>query len=148
MAGEDWSTRDGLRAIAVTRAARIDGWVAPVAYAVGYQQGGEWTFPHVNPPGPVHGIPAVVLAEVVGYANGTRAFEVSADQLDKAIAGLAPAEAAVDLKHPNLAAWRHVVAAPRDAIAVVFVGSLDDAPAGSADAALRAVLTTFEAADP
>jgi hypothetical protein len=40
-----------------------------------------------------------------------------------------------------LVAWRAVAAAEPVEIAVVFVGSVDDAPAGSADAALRSRLT-------
>jgi hypothetical protein len=61
--------------------------------------------------------------------------------LDDAIAQLAPAVAAAGISHPNLVAWRAVAAAAPVEIAVVFIGSVDDAPAGPADAALRSRLT-------
>lgn len=141
MADEDWTTLAGLREIARVRAARIPGWQAPVAYAVGYRTGGDWHFPHVNQPSATHGLPAVILAECVGHASGTREFSMTPAQLDDAIAQLAPAEAAAGVSHPNLVAWRAVASAEPDEIAVVFMGSVDDEPAGPADAALRGRLT-------
>jgi len=140
MADEDWATLTGLREIARARAERIPGWQAPVAYAVGYRGDDGWHFPHVNQPG-THGLPAVILAECVGHASGTREFSVTPAQLDDAIAQLAPAEAAAGVNHPNLVAWRAVAAAEPVEIAVVFIGSVDDAPAGPVDAALRSRLT-------
>lgn len=134
----DWSTRDGLREIGRARAERIDGWRAPVAYAVGYRRDLVWTFPCVNHPGGA--LSAVVLAEVLGYSSGTIEFDMSAEQLAEAIDNLPPAEAAVGVEHPNLAAWRRIVAQPREAIAAVFIGSLDDPQAGPADETLRRVL--------
>ena len=95
----------------------------------------------MNQPDGVHGLPAVILAEVLGYASGTHEFDVTVDRLAEAISTLAPAEAATDIDHPNLGAWRQIAAQPRDSIAV-FVGSLDDAPAGPADAALRELLSS------
>jgi hypothetical protein len=61
--------------------------------------------------------------------------------LDAAIAQLAPAEAAAGVSHPNLVAWRAVAAAEPLEIAVVFIGSVDDPPAGPADTDLRSRLT-------
>jgi hypothetical protein len=139
MADVDWSTLTGIREIARVRAARIPGWQAPVAYAVGYRDDDGWHFPHVNQPG-THGLPAVILAECVGHASGTREFSLTRAQLDDAIAQLAPAEAAVGINHPNLVAWRAVAGAEPAEIAVVFIASVDDAPAGPADAALRGSL--------
>ncbi|MBB5164098.1 hypothetical protein [Mycobacterium sp. AZCC_0083] len=141
MADADWATLTGLREIARARAERIPGWQAPVAYAVGYRGDDGWHFPHVNQPSGTHGLPAVILAECVGHASGTREFTVTPAQLDDAIAQLAPAEAAAGVSHPNLVAWRAVAAAEPLEIAVVFIGSVDDAPAGPADAALRSRLT-------
>src|SRR3954449_12941612 len=111
MADEDWTTLTGLREIARVRAERIPGWQAPVAYAVGYRGHDGWHFPHVNQPSGTHGLPAVILAECVGYTSGTREFSMTTMQLDDTIARLAPAEAAVGINHPNLVAWRSVVAA-------------------------------------
>jgi hypothetical protein len=140
MTDEDWATPAGLREIARARAARIPGWQAPVAYAVGYRRDDGWHFPHVNQPG-THGLPAVILAECVGHASGTREFSVTPAQLDDAIAQLAPAQAAAGVSHPNLVAWRAVAAAEPVEIAVVFIGSVDDDLAGPADTALRGRLT-------
>jgi hypothetical protein len=141
MADEDWTTLTGIREIARARAASIPGWQAPVAYAVGYHGDDGWHFPHVNQPSGTHGLPAVILAECVGHTSGTREFSVTPEQLDDAIAQLAPAEAAVGVHHPNLVAWRAVASAEPAEVAVVFIGSVDDDPAGPADAALRSRLT-------
>lgn len=141
MADDDWTTLAGLREIARVRAARIPGWRAPVAYAVGYRGDDGWQFPHVNQPSDTHGLPAVILAECVGHSSGTREFSVTPEQLDDAIAQLAPAQAAAGVSHPNLVAWRAVASAEPAEIAVVFIGSVDDDPAGPADAALRRQLT-------
>ena len=138
MAPEDWSTRAGLREISRARSAQIPGWQAPVAYAVGFQRDGQWAFPHVNEPGGTHGLPAVMLAETLGYSSGTCEYRLTSGQLAEAIAKLAPAEAATDVDHPNLAAWRAVQAAGVREIVAVFVGDVGDPPAGPADSALRA----------
>ncbi|HYO00864.1 MAG TPA: hypothetical protein VET27_02770 [Mycobacterium sp.] len=61
--------------------------------------------------------------------------------MNELITQLAPAEAATDFSHPNLVAWRAVADAEADEIAAVFIGSLDDEPAGPVDAALRGKLT-------
>lgn len=138
MVEEDWSTLAGLHEIRRARSGRIEGWAAPAAYAVGFRRGSEWVFPYINLPGGTHGLPAVILAEVVGYSHGTREIFISAASLAQAITDLQPAEAATDVDHPNLGAWRAIAAADPHEIVAVFVGSLDDPVAGSADAALRA----------
>ncbi|GFG83301.1 hypothetical protein MPRG_65770 [Mycobacterium paragordonae] len=137
---EDWSTLAGLREVSRVRSGRIPGWSAPVAYAVGFFDGREWKFPYVNRPGGTHDLPAVMLAEVVGYGGGTHEFHLTAEQLAIAIAKLAPAEAVSDVDHPNLMSWRSIAAAAPSQIAAVFVGSLEDQPAGNADVALRLLL--------
>lgn len=137
MTTEDWSTRAGLREISRTRSERIPGWRAPAAFAVGYESKGAWVFPHINRPGGTHGLPAVLLAEVLGYTSGTAEFGVTPAQLADAIAELEPAEAATAVEHPNLGAWRTVQAADPATIAAVFIGDLEDPFAGPVDAALR-----------
>ena len=137
MVTEDWSTRSGLREISQIRSAAIPGWQAPVAYAVGFLRDDKWVFPYVNKPGGPHGLPAVILAETVGHRSGSHEYRVTSDQLAHAIAQLAPAEAATDISHPNLAAWRAVRAAGAGEIVAIFVGDVDDPPAGPADTALR-----------
>lgn len=116
-----------------------------MAYAVGFRRGQDWVFPYVNRPGGTHGLPAVILAEVVGYSHGTREISISAACLAQAITALQPAEAATDVDHPNLAAWRTIAAADPREIAAVFVGSLGDPFAGPADAALRAQMASATA---
>ncbi len=141
MTAEGWSTLAGLREMARARAQGIAGWRAPIAYAVGYLAPDGWDFPHVNQSGSTAGLPAIILAEYLGYASGTREFLLTPAQLNELITQLAPAEAATDVSHPNLVAWRAVADAEADEIAAVFIGSLDDEPAGPVDAALRGKLT-------
>ena len=84
----DWSTPEGLAAIKDALAATIEGWTPPVAYAVGISSASsspELAFPHVNAPGGTHGLPAVVLAKLLGHAHGepVRAYAAPSD-LDEA----------------------------------------------------------------
>ena len=73
----------------------------------------------------------------VQLGNPRISFDAGANWRE-AIAKLAPAEAATDVDHPNLAAWRAVQAAGGREIVAVFVGDVGDPPAGPADSALRA----------
>src|SRR5690606_32310798 len=84
MAEMDWSTREGLAAIREHLAARIDGYAPPVAYAVGItpaSSSAEIEFPYVNAPGGQHGLPAVILATILGHTSGTRTYDVSLREL-------------------------------------------------------------------
>jgi hypothetical protein len=65
-----------------------------------------------------HPLPAAVMASTLGHDGSTAAVPLGAEQLDAAIAGLAPAEACPAYDHPNLAAWREVRASGADAVAV------------------------------
>ena len=143
----DWSTPEGLAAIKDALAATIDGWEPPVAYAVGISSASsspELEFPHVNAPGGAHGLPAVVLAKLLGHANGSQTYELSRPQLEAAVETLSPAEACTTRDHPNLAAWRTVLADleanPARTAYAVFIGDLDDPVASEADATLRTLL--------
>ena len=143
----DWSTPEGLAAIKVALAATIDGWQPPVAYAVGISPASsspELEFPHVNAPGGTHGLPAVILAKLLGHVNGTQTYELTRQQLEAAVETLRPAEACTSLDHPNLAAWRTVLAEldanPARTAFAVFVDDLDDPVGSEADATLRALL--------
>ena len=143
----DWSTPEGLAAIKEALAATIDGWSPPVAYAVGISPASsspELEFPHVNAPGGTHGLPAVVLAKLLGHANGTQTYELSKQQLEAAVETLRPAEACTTLDHPNLAAWRTVLAEldanPARTAYAVFVADLDDPVESEADDTLRTLL--------
>jgi hypothetical protein len=143
----DWSTPEGLAAIREALAATIDGWSPPVAYAVGISPASsspELEFPHVNAPGGTHGLPAVVLAKLLGHASGTQTYELSRQQLEAAVETLRPAEACTTLDHPNLAAWRTVLADldanPARTAYAVFVADLDDPVESEADATMRTLL--------
>lgn len=144
----EWGTVDGLAAIRQHLADRIDGWRSPVAYGVGLSPASsspEWEFPHVNAPGGRHGLPAVVLATVIGHDGSTATREISTAHLAAAIESLAPAEACTDVEHPNLAAWRTLLAEaesnPARTLAAVFVADLHDPVTSDADGTLR---TFFE----
>ena len=151
MSDLDWSTPSGLAAIKDHLAAKIDGWRAPVAYAVALSPASsspEWEFPHVNAPGGSHGLPAVVLATILGHDGSTASLPLSRGELAAAVESLEPAQACPG-DHPNLAAWREVLHEldgnpAREAVAV-FVADLDDPVTSEADGSMRA---TFEGHEP
>jgi len=141
----DWSTPDGLAAIADHLADRVDGWRQPVAHAVGVSPASsspEWDFGHVNTPGGRHALPAVVLAMVLGHDGATATLDLTTAQLAAAIESLEPAEACTSLDHPNLAAWRVALAEARSnparTVVAVFVADLEDPVSSEADGAMRA----------
>jgi hypothetical protein len=143
----DWSTPEGLAAIKDALAATIDGWEPPVAYAVGISSASsspELEFPHVNRPGGRHALPAVVLAKLLGHTKGSQTYDLSQRQLEAAVETLRPAEACTTLEHPNLAAWRAVLAGldanPARTACAVFIADLDDPVESEADATLRTLL--------
>jgi hypothetical protein len=140
----DWSTPEGLAAIRAHLAARIDGWHQPVAHAVGLSpatSSPEWVFPHVNAPGGAHGLPAVVLATVIGHDGSTATLDLTHGDLEAAVESLAPAEACTSVEHPNLQAWRDVLAEldsnPARSAVAVFVSDLEDPVTSEADASMR-----------
>jgi len=152
MADLDWSTPEGLAAIRDHLADRLDAWRPPVAYAVGLSPATstpEWVFPHVNAPGGGLGLGAVVLGTILRHDGSTATLPLGRGELAAAIESLAPAEACTSVQHPNLAAWRAVLAEldgnpAREAVAV-FVADLDDPVASEADGSMRA---TFEGHSP
>ena len=122
--GEDsWPTDEDLRAAHGRFAARIRGYVQPVAYALARRDRGGLTAGHVNAPGGEHKLPAVVLASVCGYVNRSGVFELSRDQVVEAVELLAPAEAATHWDHPNLWSWRRLLttAEPGSSFLAYFV---------------------------
>ncbi len=151
-AGEfDWSTEAGLAEIKTSLAARLPGWRQPLAYAVGLAPAaaaadpGAWEFPHVNAPGGRHGLPAVVLGTVLGHDGSTATVPVTAQQLGEAVAILAPAHACTTVDHPNLGAWRGILAVlqgdPTRRVVAVFVADLADPVSSDAEASYRALMT-------
>jgi hypothetical protein len=148
----DWSTPEGLAAIHDHLAARLDAWHPPVAHAVGLSPASsspEWVFGHVNAPGGTHGLPAVVLGTILGHDGSTATLPLGRGELAAAVESLAPAEACTTMEHPNLVAWRSVLAElegnpAREAVAV-FVADLGDPVTSEADGSMRA---TFEGHTP
>ncbi|MFV2194805.1 hypothetical protein [Nocardiopsis sp. LOL_012] len=138
---EQWETRERVIRARQELEASHAGWRRPAAYAVGVERDGVTGFGLTNVGG--NHLPAVVLARVLGHTRGTATYPMTPDQLDEAIAGLAPAEACPDFDHPNLHHWRELraeVAERGGRPVAVFVGDLGDDPAGPHDAALRAAL--------
>jgi hypothetical protein len=147
MSALDWSTVEGLAAIRDHLAAKIEGWRAPASYAVGISPASSdpaWVFPHVNPVGGRHQLPAVVLGTILRHDGSSATLPLSPTQLRAAVDGLAPAEACTAMPHPNLAAMREVLAElegnpAREAVAV-FIADLEDPVTSEADASLRVLL--------
>ena len=140
-----WSTPEELDAARQTIAASIDGWQEPAAYAVGLSSAtssAETEFPRVNV-GESY-LPALVMAKTIGYANGSVTHPLTSHELRHAIDGLAPAEACTAYEHPNLAAWRGILAElesnPARTAVVVFIGDLADPVSSEADGSLRSQL--------
>lgn len=145
MADMDWSTPEGLEAIREHLAARIDGYAPPEVFAVGItpaSSSAEIEFPHLNVDS--GGLPAVVLATIIGHTSGSQTYDLSATELATAIQALEPVEAYTAVDHPNLAAWRElhaeVSANPARSIVAVFIADLDDPVGSDADATLRGLL--------
>lgn len=143
----DWSTPEGLAAITTYLGAQIPGWRAPVAHGIGLSSATSspaWEFRHLNRPGGRHALPAVVLATVLGHDGSTATLEVSKSDLREAITSLAPAEACTTLHHPNLAAWRVILAEvesnPLRTMCAVFVADPADQVSSEADATVRLAL--------
>ena len=147
-----WTTPEGLAAIADELVSRMPSWTTPVAYAVGVSPASsspEWEFPHVNAPGGRHRLSAAVLATVLEHDGSTATLEVATGQLRAAVTSLEPAEACPGVEHPDLAAWRTLLAEvesnPARTLVAVFVADLDDPVTSEADASMRA---TFEGHEP
>ncbi|AJR18610.1 pyridoxamine 5'-phosphate oxidase family protein [Pimelobacter simplex] len=136
---DEWATLDGLGRIRVRLGEQIDGWQQPAGYALALD--GE--LGHVNGPGGMHGLPAVVLATVLKHDGATATLDVTAQQLDEAITALTPAEACTDVEHPNLWSWRELrdrlrEQGGRGRVTAVFVRDTADPVSSEDDARLRA----------
>ncbi|MDI2129748.1 hypothetical protein [Yinghuangia seranimata] len=151
MTVEKWSTLEEIAEARARFEAAIPGWRAPAAFGVGIaarepdDAHPEAVFPVVNVgKGP---LPAVVMATVCGHSGGTASYELTRERLAEAIALAEPAEACTDVPHPNIKAWRGLLAdldeAGDAAFAVaVFVGDLADPVADGHDAAFRRAVAT------
>jgi hypothetical protein len=139
---EAWVTDDDLRSARERFAAQIPGFVMPVAYGVARKDASELMFGHVNAPGAVRPLPAVVLASVCGYVATTGVYRLDHERLAEAVERLTPAEAATHMPHPNLWSWRDLLthAGADSTFLAFFVARADDPPADEDDAQFRQLL--------
>ncbi|MFE6647525.1 inositol monophosphatase family protein [Nocardioides sp. NPDC057772] len=143
-----WKTMDEILAARTRFETAIEGWTPPQAHGVGLRPSTATThepehFPLVNAYG--HRLPAVVMATVVGHKNGTAAYRLSKEQLERAIELISPAEAYTDYDHPNLWSWRdRLIPAldedPEAEVVAVFIG---DEPEEHHDPAIDAFRKAF-----
>ena len=151
---ERWETVAEIDAAVQRFTDQLPGWRLPEAYGVVFVPPDkvgtrEVTFPVVNVG--LHRLPALVLGLLTGRADETATYELTQPLLARAVDLLAPAEAATMYLHPNLAAWRAMLAQwaeqPDARVFAVFVATLD-APASSPyDEAFRAQVAAGERAE-
>ncbi len=133
-----WATDDDLRAARERFAASIPGWVQPAVHGLVTTIDSVTRVQVVS--GLDHRLPAVVLGSVIGRVAGTATITVTPSQLAAAVDLLAPAEEALHCPHPNLWAWRRVLAENPSSIEAVFIDNLEDPVSSAADALLRSSL--------
>ncbi len=139
--------------------ASIDGYKSPAAFAVGVGTVGpsgdvlDVAYPHVNTGGPM--LSSVALAKVVGHVSGTATYELSTDQLNEVLSHLEPAAGYTEVAHPNLEAWKGLVAVAAQPalggerkIFASFIGELSDGPIDAIDGYLRLHLLSRRAVQP
>jgi hypothetical protein len=136
---EAWVTDEDLHSAYARFAAQIPGLVLPVAFGLASKDPSGLTFGHVNPPGAVRRLPAVVLASVCGYAATTGVFRLDREQFAHVIEQLTPAEAARHMPHPNLWSWRQLLAEAgiSDFFLAFFIAAADDPPVDQNDIQFR-----------
>ncbi|GIJ47162.1 hypothetical protein Val02_40480 [Virgisporangium aliadipatigenens] len=134
-----WTTEEDLTNARERFAARIPGYRPPAACGVARRDGDRLTFGHVNPPGVVRGLPAVVLATVAGYVDTTAVVRLDRAAFEKAVELLAPAEGATHKSHPNLWTWRELLdGSTEDSVFLVFlVADVEDPVVDADDAEFR-----------
>ncbi len=136
----------------------IDGYVEPVAFAVGIATLGpsgavlDVSYPVVNSGS--HSFPGAALATVLSHSGSTASFRLTPEQLQAAIDLVAPAEA-VAIPHPNLAAWRtllEVAAVPafggKRQLVAAFISDFADGPTNAIDGYLRLHLLSHRSVQP
>lgn len=133
-----WSTPDDLRRARERFTAGVPGWVQPVVHGLVTTIDGVTRVQVVS--GLDHRLPAVILGSVIGRVSGTATASVTPAQLAEAAELLAPAEAALFCPHPNLWAWRRVLAEGPSSIQAVFIDDLADPVSSEEDALLRSSL--------
>lgn len=147
---ERWETPDQIDAAMRRFAAQLPGWHPPAAHGTVLvsDHDPEPSFPVVNVG--AHGLPAVVMGLVTGRTSGTGTYELSADDLARAVELLAPAEAARMYRHQNIASWRAMLrrmpVEQGARVFTVFIDDLADEVSGPYDEALRRQIAAGERA--
>ena len=139
---EQWATREEIDAARERLESGHTGYQRPAAYAVGVHRDGATVFGLTNVGTSL--LPAVVLAIECGHTSGTATYELTPARLASAMDALAPAEACVELKHPNLVEWKRIAAQIQQKggqPVAVFVGDLSDSPVDEHDRAFRAAIS-------
>ena len=139
---EAWVTDEDLREAHDRFAEGIPAYRSPAAYGVARVDADGLIFGHLNPPGAVRPLPAVVLAAACGYTNSTMTVRMKSDLLQKATDLLSPAEAATHMPHPNLWSWRRLMdeAGPEAQFVAFFIADPDDPAVDDLDAQFRTML--------
>lgn len=97
---ERWETVEAINAARTAMEVAL-GWERPAAWGLLTPDG---AVVRANFRGAY--LPGVALAGEVGHRGGSRAYELSAEQIERVLAVTAPAEACTAVEHPNLAALR------------------------------------------
>lgn len=149
-----WETPEAIAAAMRELTDSMPGWRPCAAHGVvlvppDASGTGDVRFPVVNVG--AHGLPALVLGVITGRRNETATYELDRSQLERAVAMLAPAEAAEMYQHPNIIAWRAMLdrwpAEPEAQVFAVFISSLDDPVSSPYDQALRHQIAAGERAE-
>ncbi|WP_224763608.1 hypothetical protein [Salinibacterium sp. ZJ70] len=144
---EQWATLDEIIAARTRIAESLVGWVQPAAHGIGLIPAGETPAAHHFPVANTenHILPGVISASVLGYRRGSCVLEVTRAQLEEIIRRLTPAEACLEVGHPNLWMWRDTFLPTLDAnpdarLVAVYLDSPDaDAAAPEMTAFLKAL---------
>lgn len=127
---------------------QIPLWKPPAAHAavlVPHEQldSTDVLFPVINVG--THRLPALIMGIITGRVDGSGTYELSRDDLLRAVEMLTPAEAARMYQQPNISAWRRMIyqlgEQPDSRVFMVFIGSFSDSPSSPYDKALRAQIT-------
>ena len=138
-----WSTEEQIHAATARFEADLGpGWRQPAAWGVLHEDPADGlVVDRVNVGSGL--LPAAVLASVLGHSGGTASIQFGAEQLERAIELLSPAEACRELEHPNLVAWRylHLEIGEHGSAVAVFADAIDllDPQDPYLDVLLRAV---------
>lgn len=121
---EAWGSQELIDAARDRFAAAIPGWRFPAAFGIGRPAGDGVEFARVSRGG--GWLPAVVLGTVCGHVSGSASYVIDRAALERAVELAGPAEAYTDIPHPNIRAWRDLLAGNGPYVVVFDDGDSDD----------------------